>query len=114
MITLPQLHDSLRAQLLAIDGMISQPYISATGNTPKGGIEEFKLMGKYFAGLRLTDKFLMLYLMPLYTRPELDAQYGNQLKPVRSGKSCLKITKPEKLDREAIDAILEKGARNWL
>ena len=112
--TLQHLHDSLRAQLLAIDGMISQPYISATGNTPKGGIEEFKLMGKYFAGLRLTDKFLMLYLMPLYTCPDLDAQYSERLKPVRSGKSCLKITKPEKLDREALDALLEKGARNWL
>ncbi|MBD2700513.1 hypothetical protein IC229_07700 [Spirosoma sp. BT702] len=111
--TLQQLHDELRRQLLDIDGMTSQPYVSTTGNTPKGGIEEFKLIGKPFAGLRLTDKFLMLYLMPLHESPNLDAQYGHRLKSVRSGKSCLKITKPEKLDREAVDAILDKGARQW-
>lgn len=112
--TRQQLHDALKAQLLDIDGMTSQPYVSATGNTPKGGIEEFKLVGKYFAGLRLTDTYLMVYLMPLYACPDLDVQYGSRLKSVRSGKSCLKITKPEKLDWEALDAILEKGARSWL
>ena len=111
--TLQQLHDSLRTQLLAIDGMVSRPYVTATGNTPKGGVEEFKLMDKYFAGLRLTDKFLMVYLMPLYIYPDLDVQYGERLKPVRSGKSCLKITKPEKLDREAIGAVIEQGVAAW-
>ncbi len=112
--TLQQLHDSIRAQFLAIDGMTSQPYASSTGNTPKGGIEEFRLVGKYFAGLRLTDKYLMVYLMPLYIFPDLDAQYTERLKAVRSGKSCLKITKPEKLDQEALDDLLEKAARQWL
>ncbi|GAB3694401.1 hypothetical protein GCM10027592_15270 [Spirosoma flavus] len=111
--TLQELHDSLREQLLDIDGMTSQPYTSKTGNTPKGGIEEFKLIGQYFAGLRLTDKYLILYLMPLDASPELDAQDKYRIKSVRNGKSCLKITKPDTLDREAIDAILEKGARQW-
>ncbi len=55
----------------------------------------------------------MVYLIPLYQFPDLDSQYGERLKPVRSGKSCLKITKPEKLDRDAIRAILKKGAANW-
>lgn len=49
--TLQQLHDDIRAQLLAVDGMVSQPHMSATGSTPNGGIDEFKLSGKYFAGL---------------------------------------------------------------
>lgn len=49
--TLQQLHDDIRAQLLAVDGMVSQPYVSATGNTPSGGIDAFKLDDKYFAGL---------------------------------------------------------------
>lgn len=47
--TLHQLYDSLRTDLLAIDGMTSQPYIPATGNAPKGGMEEFKL-GLFGAG----------------------------------------------------------------
>ncbi|GAB2602445.1 hypothetical protein GCM10027190_57620 [Spirosoma areae] len=93
--------------------MASQPYVPFTGNGPKGGIEEFNLDGRYFAGLRLTDKYLMLYLTPLYTFPDLDAAYGERLKPVRSGKSCLKITKPEKVDRAAVAAILEQGAAKW-
>ncbi|UFH54327.1 hypothetical protein [Spirosoma sp. KNUC1025] len=110
---LQQLYDSLKDQLLSIEGIAARPYAAATGNTPKGGIEEFLLNGKHFAGLRLTDKFLMFYLSPLYCFPELDAQYADQLKPVRAGKSCLKIAKPEKLDRSAIDAILRKGSANW-
>lgn len=110
---LQELHDSLRNDLLAIDGMVSQPHNSATGSNPNGGIDAFKLDGKYFAGLRLTDKHLMVYLTPLYQFPDLDSQYGEQLKPVRSGKSCLKITKPEKLDRDAVRAILEEGAAKW-
>ncbi len=110
---LQELHDSLKEQLLAIDGVVSRPYVSPTENGPKGGIEEFMLDNRYFAGLRLTDKYLMIYLMPLHSFPELDALYGERLKPVRGGKSCLKITKPEKLDREAVDAILKQGVITW-
>ena len=110
---LQELHDSIKVQLLAIDGMTTQPYVTATGNTPKGGIETFMLAGKYFAGLRLTDKFLMVYLMPLYESPSLDAEYGPLLQPVRSGKSCLKITKSEKLDRDALNEVIGQGAAHW-
>lgn len=110
---LQQLHHSLKDQLLAIEGMIVRPYVSASGNAPKGGIDEFLLNGRHFAGLRLTDKYLMLYLSPLHCFPELDARYAERLKSVRAGKSCLKITKPEKLDRSAVDTILKEGAANW-
>ncbi|GAA4458048.1 hypothetical protein GCM10023189_29720 [Nibrella saemangeumensis] len=109
---LQTLHDDLRQQLLSIDGMTSRPY-SGTGQTPKGGIEEFLLRDKYFAGLRLTEKHLMLYLMPIYTLPDLNERFAERLKPVRSGKSCLKISRPERLDREALETILTMGAARW-
>lgn len=110
---LQQLYDSLNDQLLAIEGMISHPHVLASGNAPAGDLQDFLLNDEHFAGLRLTDRYLMLYLVPLYKFPDLDAQFGERLKPVRNGKSCLKISKPEKLDRDAVNQILERGVALW-
>lgn len=69
---LGQLYNTIKYQLLAVEGMTSQPYETKTGNGPKGGIEEFTLRDRNFAGLRLTDKCLMLYLSPLLAQDDLD------------------------------------------
>lgn len=110
---LEQLYATFRNQLLTIEGMTSQPYQVKTGNGPKGGIEEFALRGKNFAGLRLTDKYIMLYLGPLLEQDDLESRYGEQLTSIRSGKGCLKITKPEKTNISLVVALLNEGAAKW-
>ncbi|MCC5613368.1 hypothetical protein LC612_43505 [Nostoc sp. CHAB 5834] len=109
-----QFHHSLKEELLAIEGMSTQPYQTKTGNTPQGGIEEFNLHGKYFAGLRLTDKYIMVYLGPVFEQADLATRYEQQLKSIRSGKACLKITKPEKTDISSIVALIREGARGFI
>lgn len=110
---LEQLYATLKDRLLAIEGMTSQPYRAKTGNVPKGGIEEFTLGGKNFASLRLTDKYVMMYLGPLLEQDDLNNRYSQQLATIRSGKGCLKITKPEKTDITPVLALFTEGAANW-
>lgn len=72
-----------------------------------------KLRGKHFAGLRLTDKYVMLYVGPLLGQNDLEYRYSQQLTAIRSGQGCLKITKPEKTDIAPVLALLAEGAASW-
>lgn len=110
---LEQLYATFKEQLMAVEGMVSQPYQAKTGNAPTGGIDEFILRGKHFAGLRLTDKYVMLYVGPLLEQNDLENRYSQQLTAIRSGKGCLKITKPEKTDITPVLALLAEGAASW-
>ena len=109
---LASLYDSLKNQLLTIDGMTSQPYQTKTGNGPAGGIEQFMLNGRPFVGLRLTDTFLMLYAGPVLGAA--DQQFRERLKPIQSGKGCLKITRPEKADMAVLSALFTEAAAVFL
>ena len=111
---LEQLYTTLKEQLLAIDGMTSQPYQTKTGTAgPAGGLEQFELNGNYFAALRRTDKYVMVYLGPVLGQRDVNTWYSQQLTPLLKGKGCLKITKPEKMDLSPILALLTEGAANW-
>jgi hypothetical protein len=110
---LATLYTTLKVQLLALEGMQSQAYRSASGSSPRGGIEEFQLHGRYFAGLRLTEQYLMVYVGPVLEATPANSPLLARLQPVRSGKGCLKVTKPEKLDMEAVKALLIQAASHW-
>lgn len=110
---LEQLYATFKDQLMAVEGMTSQPYQAKKGNASKGGIEEFTLRGRHFAGLRLTDKYVMLYVGPLLEQDDLENRYIQQLTAIRSGKGCLKITKPENTDISPVLALLTEGAASW-
>lgn len=91
---------------MAIDGMTAQPHETKTGKGPAGGIQQFMLNGRTFISLRLTDKYLMLHAGPVLglTNPKY-----RELLPIQSGKGCLKITRPEKVDMTVLSALFTEG-----
>jgi hypothetical protein len=110
---LEQLHTTLREKLLAIEGVNSQPYQTKTGVGPQGGIEDFTLKGKSFVGMRRTDKYIMLYVGPILDIDHLADKYQQSLAGIRSGKGCLKITKPDKTDLSPVLTLFTEAAANW-
>ena len=110
---LEQLYKNLKQHLLAIEGMIAQPYQTKSGKGPEGGIEQFDLKGKNFASMRLTDQYIMLYLGPALGQADPTTWYSQQLKSMLKGKGCLKVVKPEKTDISPVLTLWTEGAASW-
>jgi hypothetical protein len=110
---LEQLYQSLKEHLLAIEGMTAHPYQTKSGKGPEGGIEQFDLRDKNFASMRLTNKYVMLYLGPALGQADPTTWYSQQLNSMLKGKGCLKVVKPEKTDISPVLTLWSEGAANW-
>ncbi|WP_425290832.1 hypothetical protein [Spirosoma linguale] len=110
---LEQLYKSLKEHLLAINGMTAHPYQTKTGKGPEGGIEQFDLEGKNFASMRLTDKYVMIYLGPALGQADPTAWYSQQLSGMLKGKGCLKVVNPAKTDISPVLTLWNEGAAKW-
>lgn len=90
------------------------------------GLDERIETGKWYTGLLVYDApgrlttyalgprsggYTTFHMMPLYGSPVLQERHGATLKPILSGKSCIKVRSIEQIPLAAVRDIIAAGPR---
>jgi uncharacterized protein YdhG (YjbR/CyaY superfamily) len=70
------------------------------------GMIGYKIDGRAFAAMASHKSYLSLYLMDLYTQPQLRTRHQAALAPLKMGKSCINFDDLSELPLDSIADIL--------
>jgi uncharacterized protein YdhG (YjbR/CyaY superfamily) len=73
------------------------------------GMLGFAYEGRPFAAIASQKNYLSLYLMDIYTQPELRKKHEKALGNLKMGKSCINFSSARELPLETIKAILKEA-----
>ncbi len=75
----------------------------------QSGMLTYTFEGRPFASVAAQKDTLSLYLMDLYTQPELREQHAKALAGLKMGKNCINFDRVDELPLETIRAILAEA-----
>jgi uncharacterized protein YdhG (YjbR/CyaY superfamily) len=73
------------------------------------GMLGFAYEGRPFAAIAAHKSYLSLYLMDVYSQPELRKKHEKALAKLKMGKSCINFSSVDELPLDAIAAILKEA-----
>jgi uncharacterized protein YdhG (YjbR/CyaY superfamily) len=73
------------------------------------GMLGFAYDGRPFVGIASQKNYLSLYLMDIYTQPELRKKHERALSKLKMGKSCINFSSIDELPLDTIAAILKEA-----
>jgi uncharacterized protein YdhG (YjbR/CyaY superfamily) len=73
------------------------------------GMIGFAYEGRPFAAIASHKSYLSLYLMDLYTQPQLAKKHQKVLATLKMGKSCINFSSIDELPLDTVSAILKEA-----
>lgn len=111
---LAELPEPRRQAFEAVRAVIREAAPAAVERVGQGGMTGRSLVyetepGRMLCALASGKTGMTLHLMPLSCHPDIAERYGSAFGRRRTGKSCVRFTKPEQLPLDTVSALLREG-----
>src|SRR3989344_5044669 len=98
----------MRESVIGSQAKGSKPALHLYGKKPVA-IPGRKPQQTYLAGIILQKNFVGLYMMPIYSHPQLTKNLSPQLRRMLKGKSCFNVNQADRAVLSEIDKLLKEG-----